>query len=102
MLSAIKKRSITKYWSGHNVTSHAKFTTAQESLDYFHWRNSQYFNYIQLMPVIHQDNKVILDFGCGPGNDLVGFGHYSTSKRLIGMDVSQSSLKEAKERLQLH
>lgn len=44
----------------------------------------------------------MLDYGCGPGNDLVGFGVYSKPARLIGMDVSVSSLDEAKHRLALH
>ncbi len=93
---------VESYWTNHNVTGHALFNTAQESLEYFHWRNDQYFKYIELMPVDRQDNKVILDYGCGPGNDLVGFGIYSSPKKLIGADISSSSLLEASERLKLH
>ena len=29
------------------------------------------------MPVNQADGLVVLDYGCGPGNDLVGFGHFS-------------------------
>jgi ubiquinone/menaquinone biosynthesis C-methylase UbiE len=90
------------YWTQHNVTSHHRFASAAESLDYFHWRNDQYFNYIELMPVSGQDGKVVVDFGCGPGHDLVGFGSYSRPARLIGIDVSASSLAEAEDRLALH
>ncbi len=90
------------FWTGWNVTHHQTFATPQQSLDWFDWRNDQYIGYIDLMPVAGQDGKVVLDYGCGPGNDLVGFGHYSKPKRLIGADISQSSLGEAKKRLAVH
>jgi SAM-dependent methyltransferase len=91
-----------QYWCDLNVTEHKQFTTADESLAYFHWRNSQYYPYIDLMPVAGQDGKTVLDYGCGPGNDLVGFSAYSRPKRLIGMDISLRSVAEAKARVALH
>lgn len=102
----IRKRlyseSSAAYWTRYNVTLHRNFQSAEESLAYFHWRNDQYVDYIRLMPVSGRDGKVVLDFGCGPGNDLVGFGVFSKPARLIGVDVSPSSLQEARERLKLH
>jgi ubiquinone/menaquinone biosynthesis C-methylase UbiE len=95
-------KKVARYWTGHNVTAHRRFGSAAESLEYFHWRNDQYFNYIALMPVTGQHGKAVLDFGCGPGNDIVGFGTYSAPARLIGIDVSTRSLAEARERLALH
>ena len=94
--------SSTSYWTGHNVTFHRRFASAEESLRYFHWRNDQYFGYLDLMPVAGQDGKRVLDYGCGPGNDLVGFGVYSKPSVLVGMDVSSSSLAQARERVALH
>jgi ubiquinone/menaquinone biosynthesis C-methylase UbiE len=95
--------SITaNYWTKHNVTSHYQFKSAEESLEYFNWRNDQYHGYIDLMPVSGLDNKSVLDFGCGPGHDLIGFGVYSKPSRLVGVDLSESSLKEARFRLDLH
>jgi len=90
------------YWTGHNVTRHKKFQTAKESLDYFDWRNDQYFNYLKLMPVVGFNGQVILDYGCGPGHDLIGFGVFSRPRQLIGLDISHSSLAEAQERCTLH
>lgn len=95
-------KSVAAYWTRHNVTSHAAFGSAAESLEYFHWRNDQYFPYIELMPVSGCDGQTVLDYGCGPGHDLVGFAHYSKPRRLIGMDVSPTSLGEAEARLALH
>ena len=93
---------VADYWTEHNVTSHLLFANTEESLEYFHWRNAQYYNYIDLMPVSGYCNKAVLDFGCGPGHDLVGFGVYSKPSRLVGADLSSSSLAEANVRLKLH
>ena len=94
--------AVAEYWTRYNVTLHHSFNSPQESLAYFRWRNDQYFGYIDLMPVGGQDGKVVLDFGCGPGHDLVGFATASRPARLIAVDVSSSSLAEARARLALH
>ncbi len=94
--------AVEDYWTNHNVTEHRVFGSAQASLDDFHWRNAQYFRYIELMPVARADDLRVLDFGCGPGYDLVGFATHSRPARLVGVDVSKSSLAEARRRLALH
>jgi SAM-dependent methyltransferase len=91
-----------EYWTDHNVTLHHQFSTKEESLEYFHWRNDQYFNYIELLPVSGFDGKVVMDYGCGPGHDLIGFGTFSACERLVGVDVSSSSIAESRLRLALH
>lgn len=101
-VSTASTGAVAAYWTRHNVTGHRVFRTIDESLDYFHWRSGQYFDYLDLMPVSGADGKVVLDFGCGPGNDLVGFGVYSKPRLLIGADVSRSSLEQARSRLALH
>jgi ubiquinone/menaquinone biosynthesis C-methylase UbiE len=93
---------VANYWTRYNVTLHQHFKSEEESLAYLHWRNDQYFGYIELMPVDGQDGRVVLDFGCGPGHDLVGFSTASKPARLIAVDVSPSSLAEARARLALH
>jgi len=94
--------AVERYWTGHNVTLHRTFSSPEVSLADFHWRNAQYFGYIDLMPVAGADGLTVLDFGCGPGYDLVGFASQSRPRRLIGIDVSQSSLAETRTRLALH
>ena len=101
-LPASNHSSSQEYWTEHNVTSHATFSSISQSLEYLEWRNSQYLGYIDLMPVSGFDDKVIVDYGCGPGHDLVGFISSSRPARLIGMDVSRTSLVEAKARVDLH
>jgi hypothetical protein len=85
--SSLVDEITTEYWTSYNVTLHHQFESTEESLAYFHWRNDQYFKYIELMPVSGFDNQVVLDFGCGPGHDLVGFSIYSKPKQLIGIDT---------------
>jgi SAM-dependent methyltransferase len=94
--------SPSEYWSRHNVTSHHRFTSVEDSLRQFDFRNRQYPGYIDLLPVSGKDGMAVLDFGCGPGHDLVGFAHYSRPSRLVGIDISKTSLAEAEQRLQLH
>ncbi len=47
-------------------------------------------------------NETVLDYGCGPGNDLVGFLLYSKAKKVIGIDISRKALELAASRLRLH
>lgn len=94
--------SSISYWNGHNVSLHRSFLSAEESLEYLGWRNDQYPGYIDLMPVKGFDGQCVLDYGCGPGHDLVGFSHFSNCHSLVGADVSSTSLSEASARLSLH
>ncbi|MFA6127018.1 MAG: class I SAM-dependent methyltransferase [Bacteroidales bacterium] len=101
-----KKRSAARkgsaaYWTSHMVADET-FKDRESSLDHFHWRNAQYPGYIELMPVSGYDNKVIVDYGCGPGNDLVGFTEFSKPQKLYGLDVSKTALIASEKRLKLH
>jgi ubiquinone/menaquinone biosynthesis C-methylase UbiE len=101
-LKIISYKGSESYWTAHLVTNDKKFKNAQDSLDYFLWRNKQYPGYIDLMPVNCANDLIVLDYGCGPGNDLVGFSEFSKAKKLIGADVSSTALMVAKKRLGLH
>ncbi len=98
---AASKLGSAAYWSVYAVAENV-FRSREESLAHFFWRSDQYVNYINLMPVSGFDNKVVLDYGCGPGNDLVGFLEFSKIKKLIAADVSERSLDMAKSRVKLH
>jgi SAM-dependent methyltransferase len=95
-------RTSEEFWSTFNVTGHRRFRDREESLRFFLWRCDQYFDYLEHMPVKGHDGEIVLDYGCGPGHDLVGFAEFSRPSRLIGMDVSAASLHEAEERLTFH
>jgi len=95
-------RSNTSYWTAHNVSEHRRFRTREESHEFLEWRNSQYLFYEELIPYDELDGLVVADFGCGPGHDLVAIAERSSPARLIGLDISPSSLDEARARLALH
>jgi SAM-dependent methyltransferase len=97
-----KFSSPVQYWSEFTVTQGRKFISREDSLQYLNWRNLLYFNYIHLMPLSGHDNKVVLDYGCGPGNDLTGFVEYSHPKKVFGADVSPKAIESAKQRLKFH
>jgi SAM-dependent methyltransferase len=99
---AVLRESSAHFWTRYNVTQHLRFSSADESLAYFLWRSDQYIDYLKWMPVAGLRDRIVLDYGCGPGHDLVGFSVYSTPARLIGMDVSPRSLEQSRARLALH
>lgn len=100
--TSVNFESSSEYWTLHNVTGHLDFKTKEESLLHMRWRFDQYPNYQELIPCVGFDDKVILDYGCGPGHDVIGFVEYSKPKKVIAMDVSSTSLEETKNRIALH
>ncbi|MBD0370368.1 MAG: class I SAM-dependent methyltransferase [Pyrinomonadaceae bacterium] len=96
------KTAVDSYWSEHTVNS-VPFRTARESEDYLAWRASAYPKFKELMNLYGEhDEEVVLDYGCGPGNDVVGFAIYTKAKKVIGIDVSPKALALANHRLALH
>jgi len=87
---------------GHTVNS-TPFQSAEESLKYLEWRAEEYPLFHKLMGLWGQhDQEIILDYGCGPGNDMVGFLAHTAAKKVIGMDISTKALELAAQRLALH
>lgn len=93
---------ISKYWTGHTVR-YDYFTSAKDSLDYRKNVFEMYPKYREFADMDRQhDGEVILDYGCGPGNDLTWYTQMSNPKMVIGMDVSTTSLERAQFRMALH
>ena len=93
---------VDAYWGRHTVRS-KRFTSANESLNYLGWRFTEYPLFREFMDLYgNHDDEVVLDYGCGPGNDLVGFLVYTKAKKVIGLDVSSKALELARHRLALH
>jgi len=94
--------SVDAYWGRHTVNS-IPFRSAGESLRYLTWRSAQYPLFERLMELnADHSQDVVLDYGCGPGNDLVGFAVRGRARRVIGMDVSMPALLLARSRIALH
>jgi ubiquinone/menaquinone biosynthesis C-methylase UbiE len=93
---------VDRYWGRYNVNP-KPFCAAAESRRYLEWRASEYPHFLELMGLYgDHDGEVVLDYGCGPGDDTVGFALFSRAKRIIGIDLSRRSLELARGRLALH
>jgi len=96
------RSAVDDYWGEWTVRSEA-FKSAEESADYLKWRASVYPLFSEYMEMYgDHSGEVILDYGCGPGNDTVGFLIFSNAKKVIGIDVSQKALSLAGLRIDLH
>jgi ubiquinone/menaquinone biosynthesis C-methylase UbiE len=81
----------------------ASVKTAYQDRRYLKWRFSIYPLFKEFMELWGKhDGQVILDYGCGPANDLVGFLIYTKAKKVIGIDVSEKAMHFASRRLALH
>ena len=91
-----------RYWNRHTVNSRP-FLTARSSARYLEWRFDEYplFREFSGLWGSHA-GETILDYGCGPGNDVTGFALHTDARRIIGMDVSDKALALARDRLTLH
>jgi SAM-dependent methyltransferase len=100
--AAGEPNAVDDYWTGHTVNS-APFLTARQSSRYLEWRFGQYplFREFSGLYGAH-DGEAVLDYGCGPGNDVVGFATRTGARRIVGADVSPSALALTRHRVGLH
>jgi SAM-dependent methyltransferase len=94
--------AVDQYWAGHTVRAE-RFRTKRASERNLEWRFEQYPLFREFSGLWGEhDGEAILDYGCGPGNDLVGFALYTGARRIVGFDVSPRALELARDRLALH
>ena len=99
---ADERNDIDEYWTGHLVNA-SPFLTARQSARYLEWRFREYPLFRELSGLYgDHDGEAVLDYGCGPGNDLTGFAIHTRARRIVGVDVSSSALQLARHRLGLH
>src|SRR5438552_17852847 len=93
---------VDDYWGEHTLHQTA-FLSAKESEQYLRKRNSEYPLFAELMD-LYGDHRgeTILDYGCGPGDDVTGFLLWSNAQKVIGIDVSAKALGLLRHRLALH
>ena len=93
---------VDSYWSDYTVNS-PSFQTARESRRYLEWRFQEHPLFREFSGLWgDHDGEVVLDYGCGPGNDVVGFLIHTNADKVIGMDVSRWALELARRRIALH
>lgn len=94
--------AVDSYWNQHTLHTRL-FISARESENYLRKRNSEYLLFPELMDLYgDHSGEVVLDYGCGPGDDVTGFLLWSKAKKVIGMDVSGKALGQLRHRLALH
>lgn len=94
--------AVDDYWNQHTLHTRL-FVSARESEKYLRKRNSEYPMFPQLMDLYgDHGGEVLLDYGCGPGDDVTGFLLWSNARKVIGMDVSGKALSQLRHRLALH
>src|SRR5712692_5246523 len=75
---------VDEYWSRNTVNS-TPFQSAEESEAYLKWRNDQYPLFPEFMTIWgDHTGQIVLDYGCGPGNDVTGYLLYSGARKVIG------------------
>ena len=96
------RTAVEEYWNRHTVNS-KPFRSAEASAAYLEWRFAEYPLFQELTGLWgdHSGERV-LDYGCGPGNDVVGFLLYSGAAEVVGVDVSAKALALARRRVRLH
>jgi len=108
MLSAVRNLTgrrltpVERYWSRHTVKA-TVFRSAEESARFLEWRFGEYPLFRELMDLWgSHDGETILDYGCGPGNDVTGFLVETGARCVVGADISEKVLELAASRLALH
>jgi ubiquinone/menaquinone biosynthesis C-methylase UbiE len=96
------QQASSTYWNNHNVTYFYDFKSREDSLEFLDWRTGQYLFYEELMPTSGFDEKVVMEYGCGPGHDLVSFLENSKPSKLLALDVAENSLALSKKRVGFH
>ena len=91
------------FWNENTVSSPKNgFKSIEESMEHLKWRNNQYINSEKNMYFKNTQKKIVLDYGCGPGNGLINIINTSNPKKIYAVDVSEKSIYLAKKRAKLH
>lgn len=101
-ISLNQTTAIDEFWSKNTVYVPVIRSALQSRLN-IEWRFRTHPMFRQLTGLYGEHaGEVVLDYGCGPGNDLTGFAIHSRAAKIIGMDISLKSLSLASHRLALH
>ena len=94
--------SVDSYWNRHTVSAR-RWMFAGQSARYLKQRSARYPLFTELMDLYtDRTGETVLDYGCGPGDDVTGFLLWSNARKVIGMDVSNKALGLLQDRLALH
>jgi ubiquinone/menaquinone biosynthesis C-methylase UbiE len=93
---------IDEFWANNTVYNPAVRSALQSRMN-IEWRFRTHPLFRELTGLYGEhDGEVVLDYGCGPGNDVSGFVVHSKASKIIGMDISPKALAVAAQRVALH
>lgn len=88
------------HWDNTQIAYFGEDVSAEKSLAAMERRNGMYPGLLELMP-IHLPGRTIIDFGCGPGHDTIGF-LLNDAKHVYAVDSSWQGLTSLWYRLNAH
>ena len=83
------------FWNSKVDSPKGGFNNVDDSQNHLKWRNNQYIGSEENMKFSNSNNKVVLDYGCGPGNGIINIINNAKPREII--DVSQKQLIWLKE-----
>ncbi|WP_022852156.1 class I SAM-dependent methyltransferase [Limisalsivibrio acetivorans] len=93
---------IERYWEEHTVNS-TPFTSKEESERYLLWRSDIYPKMKELMDLYgDRGGQTVLDYGCGPGDDTIGYLMEGGASKVFSLDISSKALGLLEDRLKLY
>lgn len=94
--------AVSRYWGQHTVWA-KPLLSERQSLEYY-WLVADGRPFKRDLCDLHNCNPggVVLEYGCGIGNDLTGWIVDSPAAEVIGVDVSRSALRISQQRLSHH
>lgn len=97
--------AVDSFWTQHTVMTPKLIAsrTKKQDEDFIKWRAGEYPMFHELMELWgDHTGETIVDYGCGPGTDIIGFLLYSRASKVIGIDISSRALWFAQRRIALH
>lgn len=93
---------VDRHWASHTIAPFP-FVSKRGSIKYIETLDYLYPLYFEKAGLYESKvGKTVLDYGCGPGNDLLGWLLFSNAEAVIGIDVSEKALEIARRRLAIH
>jgi ubiquinone/menaquinone biosynthesis C-methylase UbiE len=96
---------VDQFWNNHTVNSENNgfFNTKEEHVAYMNWRFEELVQFKDLMALYDgYDDMVVVDYGSGPGEDVIGFLIQSNAQKVIGIDISMKAIDLLKHKIKLH
>lgn len=89
-----------KFSQSYNNDLMKGLSLSGESASYFAHKRVHYIH--DYLNAADKSVNSIIEFGCGVGNNIEFLAQYFPESRIIGLDISQESLKIAQERFKNH